>query len=34
VRARSGKLCFDEFEDFRLSGFSKLDGARHDSPLF
>src|ERR1700692_4562749 len=33
VRARSGDLHFDEFEDFRPSGFRKLDDARHDSLL-
>src|ERR1700686_41443 len=31
VRTRSGDFHFDEFEDFRPSGFRKLDGARHGS---
>src|SRR6266853_1140663 len=30
TRAGSGNLRLDEFEDFRPSGFRKLDGARHD----
>src|SRR5260221_4211045 len=31
TRSGSGNLCFGEFEDFRSSGFRKLDGTRHSN---